>query len=158
MTKVRLSASILEYHLAMVELVDQVGEEYTITGVNYEDIQDLRPPREDPLEFGTPGLLLPPKIELIPPELYLVDGRRDGIIHIHTSEYFGVMGVYVIPEDDQGNQMESDYAYQNQLMRNLWGYIPSSTLVSGTTITVHAIAMDHLGGVGIHIEHETVRS
>ena len=158
MTKVRLSPSILEYHLAMIALVDQVCEEYTITGVHYEDIEDLRPPREDPLEFGTPGLLLPPKIELLLPDLYLVDGRLDGAIHIQTSEYFGVMSVFVVLEDDQGNQIESDYAFENESVRNHWCYIPSSTLGSSTTVTVRAIAMDALGGVGIHIEHETVRS
>ena len=158
MTKVRLSPSVIEYHLSMIELVDEVCEEYTITGVHYEDIEDLRPPREDPLEFGTPGLLLPPKIEMLLTDLHLVDGRLDGFIDIHTSEYFGVMSVYVILEDDQGNQIESDYAFENELMRNHWFYTPSSALGSGKSITVRAIVMDPLGGVGIHVEHEIVRS
>ena len=156
MIKVRLSPSILEYQLAMAELVDEVSNEYTITGVDYEDIQDFRPPREDFPEFGTPGLLLPPKIEMLLPDFTLEDGRLDGIIHIHTSEYFGVMSVYVVLEDDQGNQIESDYAMENELMRNHWCYIPSSTLVSGASVTVRAIAIDPLGGVGIHIESVTI--
>ena len=156
MTKVILSPSVIYYCQAMAELVDEVCEEFTITGVDYVDVEDLRPPREDFLEFGAPGLLLPPKIEMVLPDICLAEGCLDGVIDIQTSEYFGVMSVYVTLEDDQGNHIESDYAQENDLLQNHWGYIPSSPLPSGTTVTVRVIAMDQLGGVGIHSESVTV--
>jgi hypothetical protein len=66
------------------------------------------------------------------------------------------MSVYVILEDDHGNPIESDYAIDNDVVANHWGYFPSAALPSGTTVIVRAIAMDRLGGVGIQTERVTV--
>ena len=85
-----------------------------------------------------------------------MDSHLDGLVQINTSEYFGVMSVYVVLEDDQGNPIESDYAFENELMRNHWCYVPSASLPSGTTVTIRVIAMDQLGGVGIQSESVTV--
>jgi hypothetical protein len=156
MTKVRMSPSVLLYRQAMAELVNQVCEEKLIVNAGRERMEGLLPDRTDTLEFWTPGLLRAPKIELLWPEIRLKDGHLDGIIQIHTSEYYGVMNVYVILEDDRGNHIESDYAMDNQVVENHWGYIPSAPLASGTTVVVRAIAMDRLGGVGIQTESITV--
>ena len=105
------------------------------------------------------GVLEPPRIESIFTDIRLRDGRLDGVIQIHTSDDFGVMDIFVTLRDDQGNHLESDYAMQNPYYEDHWGYIPSASLPSGTTVIVQAMAMDSLGGVGIQTEHadSTVR-
>jgi hypothetical protein len=86
----------------------------------------------------------------------LKDGHLDGLIQISTSEYFGVMNVYVILEDNQAHHIESAYTMDNDIVENHWGYVPSAPLPSATTVIVHAIAMDRLGGIGIRTERITV--
>lgn len=156
MTRVILSASVLQFRQSMAELVQQVCDEHALAGVGRQWDKELEPDRTDVIELGMPGLLRPPKIEMVWPSLRLKDGNLDGIIQIHTSEYFGVMNVYVILEDEEGNRIESDYALDNDDVENHWGYIASSPVSPGTTIAVRAIAIDRLGGIAIHTEKVTV--
>ena len=156
MTKVRVTPSILLYRQAMADLVDRVCEQDRIASEGCEDIEQLDPTRKDILELWTPGLLFPPQVEGLCPELWLEDGRLHGIILISTSEYFGVMNVYVTLEDEQGNRLESGYAVDNDVMKNYWGYIPSAPAHSGMAVIVRAIVRDRLGGVGIKTERTTV--
>jgi hypothetical protein len=65
-------------------------------------------------------------IGLLWPDISVKHGHLDGLILISTSEYFGVMNVYVTLEDEQGNHIESDYA------------------------------LDRLGGVAVRTERVTV--
>jgi hypothetical protein len=121
--------------LTYSQLVDEVGEkekaEKNIIGVDYESLLDLGAIRMDIPELGVPGLLRPPRVELICPDIVLVDGHLDGIMQVNTSENFGVLDVYVILEDDQGNPIESDYAMENDYVENHWGYIPFAPLPPG---------------------------
>jgi hypothetical protein len=96
-----------------------------------------------------------PRIEMLSPDISLVDGRLDGIIQINTSEDYGVMIVYVSLKDDRDNRIESDYALACDGMENIWGYFPSA-VSPGTTVIVRAIAMGPLGGVGVQTESITV--
>jgi hypothetical protein len=154
MAKVLLTPSVLEYRCAMAALVEELCEENSKD--MRESIEEFGPAATEVVEFWTPGLLRPPKIESLWPDLWLEDGHLDGIIQINTSEYFGVMNVYVTLEDDQGNRLESDYALDNDVMKNYWGYFPSAPAHYGMTVIVRAIAMDRLGGVGIRTERVTV--
>jgi len=158
MTKVRMSPLLLEYREAMAELVNEVREENILISADAgrASIEDFGPPPTEVAELWVPGLLRPPKIESLWPDIKLKHGHLDGIIQVNTSEYFGVMNVYIILEDDQGNHIESDYAMENEYVENHWGYIPSAPLPSGTTVVVRAIALDKLGGIGIHAERITV--
>jgi hypothetical protein len=140
----------------MAELVDQLCEENILIGMNRESIEDFGAPRTDVPELWVPGLLRPPRIECLWLDIWLKDGHLDGLIQISTSEYFGVMNVYVILEDDQGNRIESDHAMDNDVVENHWGYVPSASLPSGTTVIGRAIAIDQLGGIGIQTERVTV--
>ncbi|MGZ9235567.1 MAG: hypothetical protein ACXW4E_08585 [Anaerolineales bacterium] len=156
MTKVRLSTSILEFRQGMAELVNEVCEENAIPEEERETDPDFIIPRTEVAELGIPGLLRPPKVEMIWPDLYLRNGHLDGITQIHTSEYFGVMDVYVTLEDDQGNHIEGDFAMENEYVKNHWGYIASAAVSPGTTIIMRVIALDCLGGVAIQQETVTV--
>jgi hypothetical protein len=154
MTKVILIPSILEYRCAMAALVEEICEENA--GDPRESIEDFGPAATEVVELWTPGLLRPPKIESLFLDLELKDGHLDGLILISTSENFGVMNVYVTLEDEQGNRLESDYALDNDLVKNYWCYVPSAPAHLGMTVIVRAIAMDRLGGIGISTERVTV--
>jgi hypothetical protein len=103
-----------------------------------------------------PGLLAHLRVEMIWPKIELKDGHLDGLILIHTSEYYGVMNVYVTLEDEQGNRIESDYALDTDAVENYWAYFPAATAAPGTTIIVRAVALDCLGAVGMHSERVSV--
>jgi hypothetical protein len=143
----------------MAELVNQVCEENRIAKLGRPDIEDFGPANTNVAELWVPGLLRPPRIESLFLDMSWKDGHLDGQIFISTSEYFGVMNVFVAIEDEQGNPIESDYAVDtNGEVENFWGYAPSAPLPCGTTIVVRAIAMDALGGVGIQTERIMVKS
>jgi hypothetical protein len=152
MTKVILSRSLFEYRQAMAELVNQVCQENRIIAADRPSIEDFGPEPTNGPELGVPGLLRPPRIESLWPDICLKDGHLDGIIQISTSEYFGVMNVYVSLKDDRGNHLESDYALDNEIVQNHWGYFASAPASPGTTIVVHAIAIDRLGGIAIQTD------
>jgi hypothetical protein len=158
MTKVIISQSLFEYQQAMAELLEQVSRETSPIGsVNRQETQELLSPRTEVLELCMPGLLAHPRVEMLWPDLWLKEGHLDGIIQIHTSEYYGVTNVYVTLDDEQGNRIESGgYAMDNEHLENHWGYIPSTPAVPGTTIVVRAVAMDCLGGVSTQTERVTV--
>jgi len=157
MTKVRLTPSVRLYRQAMAERVEQVCQETAPIGsLARQKTKELLSPRTDITELSIPGLLAHPRVERIWPDIRVEDGHLDGIIQINTSEYYGIRSVYVTLEDEQGNRLESDYALDNDAMKNHWGYFPSARAAPGTTIVVRAVAMDSLGGVGIHSERVTV--
>ncbi|HSK67318.1 MAG TPA: hypothetical protein VK888_10335 [Anaerolineales bacterium] len=157
MTRVILSLSVLEYCEAMAELVREVCEKPTITGVApRRRREEWIPARKDLPAFRLDGLLGPPRIEMIVPCLFAAEEQVDGIIEIIASGAYGVMNVYVILEDDQGNQMESGFALKDKVEEDEWFYFPSVSLRSGASVTVRAMAMDPLGGVGIQDENVTV--
>lgn len=155
-TKVILSSSVLEFRQAMADLVQQVCDEHALAAVDHDWDPELEPDRTDVVELGIPGLLRPPKIEMVWPDLRLKDGCLDGMIQIHTSEYFGVVNVYVTVENEQGNHLESGYALDNDDVENHWGYFASAPASPGTTILVRVLAQDKLGGIAIHTEKVTV--
>lgn len=78
------------------------------------------------------------------------------LILIQTTECYRITSVYVHLEDDQGNPIESGYAFDNPIMENHWGYVPTAAVSPGTTVVVRAIAMDQLGGLGMKTERVTV--
>jgi hypothetical protein len=157
MTRVLLSLPVLEYCEAMAELVREVREKPIITGVAPRSRrEELIPPRKDLPAFRLDGLLQPPRIEMIVPCLFPAEDQVDGIIQIIASGAYGVMNVYVILEDDQGKQMESGFALKDEVEEDEWFYFPSVSLSSGASVTVRAIAMDPLGGVGIQDEKITI--
>jgi hypothetical protein len=80
----------------------------------------------------------------------------DNIIQITASGEYGVMNVYVTLEDDRGKQIESGFAMRDEVEQDDWFYFPSASFRSGASLTVRAIAMDPLGGIGIQDENVTV--
>jgi hypothetical protein len=157
MTRVLLSLSVLDYCEAMAELVREVCERPTITGVSPRNRRkELFPARKDLPAFQLDGLLKPPRIEALDPYLFPAEDQVDGMIQITTSGEYGVMNVYVTLADDQGKQIESGFALRDEVEEDDWYYFPSAALRSGASVTVRAIAMDPLGGVGIQNETVTV--
>jgi hypothetical protein len=157
MTRVYLSIPVLEYCEAMAELVREVCEKPAITGVDPRSRRkELIPARKDLRAFRLDGLLQPPRIETLDPFLFPPEDQVDGIIQITASGDYGVMNVYVILEDAQGKQLESGFALRDEVEQDDWYYFPSASLGSGAAVTVRAMAMDPLGGVGIQDENVTV--
>ena len=157
MTRVILSLSVVEYCEAMAELLREICERPAITGVDSRSRRkDLSPARKDLPAFRLDGLLQPPRIEALDPCLFPAEDQVDGIIQITTSGDYGVVCVYVTLEDDRGKQIESGFALRDEVEQDEWFYFPSASLHSKASVTIRAIAMDPLGGVGIQDEHVTV--
>lgn len=158
MTRLILSLSVLEYRQAMAELIHEISHEPTITGVDPEiKRKHVFPVRKEMPAFCMTGLLKPPRIEALDLScLFLADGHLDGVVQISTSCEYAIVNVYVVLEDDHGNQMESGFAIREDVWEDYWGYMPSASLPSGASVTVRAIVMDALGGVGIQNEKITI--
>jgi hypothetical protein len=152
-----MSIYMLEYCEGMAELVREVCEKPTITGVAPRSRdQELLPARKELPAFRLDGLLRPPRIEALEPFLFPAEDQVDSIIHITASGDYGVMNVYVTLEDDRGKQIESGFALPDEVEEDDWFYFPSASFASGACVTVRAIAMDPLGGIGIQDENVMV--
>jgi hypothetical protein len=98
---------------------------------------------------STAGLLKPPRIEDLDPEAWIRDGQLNVLIQVWTSGDFGILGVYVTIRDAEGNIIESGYALQNEIYMNHWGYIIEVDAGDYRTLTVQALVLDRLGGIGL---------
>ena len=157
MTRVILSQSMLDYRQGMAELVREVCEKPTITGVNPRSRgRELFPAQKELPAFRLEGLLHPPDIGTLDPYMFPAEDEVDGIIHITTSGDYGIVNVYVTLQDDRGKQIESGFALRDHVEEDDWFYFPSASLRSGASVTVRAIAMDPLGGVGTRDKTVTV--
>ena len=146
-TKVRISPSLLDYRQGMAELVRQVVKEKFIAGVK-------------PSFAGEPSwipsdLLPPPKIEVL--NLGYFTAGIDNIILIETSDDFGIINLFLIFKDENGNLIESGNAFDCPDEANHWVYITSVPVAAGTSVTVQAVATDQLGGVSTRSERTIVR-
>jgi hypothetical protein len=157
MTRVILSVDVLEYRQAMAALVDEVCQKNRMIGVDPECRRnELLPLRKELSAFWLDGLLRPPRIEALNPYLFPPEDQVDGIIQITASGDYGVINVYVTLEDDRGKQIESGFALKDKVEKDDWFYFPCASPPSGTSVTVRAIAMDPLGGIGTQNENITV--
>jgi len=107
---------------------------------------------EPPL--AQPDLLHPPKIERLDLEFY--DGRVKDLISIYTSDDFGIVNLYLIFRDEQGNLIERGNATEWPDEPNRWGYLTRAAVPSGRSVNVHAAAMDSLGAVGALSQSKTI--
>jgi hypothetical protein len=152
-TKVRVSPSLHEYFETMAHWVNEARAEKLRAAANTFKV----PFR---VRTGIPGpekagLLTAPRIEMLDAEIYLRDGETDGLIMINASDVFGIEYIYVTLRDVAGNLLESGYAMFTECEGH-WGYIPTEPLTMGTSLTVRAVAVDALGGMGIAQETVTV--
>jgi hypothetical protein len=155
-TRVRLSPSLLEYRQAMAELVDEAREEVLLIAAGFDDTIEPIPRRPDIPAPATAGLLQSPRIESLWPELWIRDGRADGLIQINTSDGFGILYIYITLRDQAGSLLESGYAMFDEFCEGHWGYIPEVDLPAGTSVVVRALAVDALGAMGMAQEMVTV--
>jgi hypothetical protein len=151
-TKVRISPLLLDYRQMMEQWVDEARDEKLRVAALAEIILEPFPCVDIP-DSEQAGLLRPPRIESLWPELYLRNGETHGLIQINTSDVFGIACIYVTLRDQAGNLLERGYAMRVQTCETHWGYIPDVALRAGTTVVVRAVAMDSLGGLSI--AHET---
>jgi hypothetical protein len=157
MTRVFMSLSVLDYCEGMAELVREVCKKPTITGVDPRPRKrGLSPTRKDLPAFRLDGLLKSPGVEALEPYLFPVEDKAESIIYIATWGDYGVIHVYVTLEDEWGEQIESGFALRDEVEQDEWFYFPSASLHSGASVTVRAIAMDPLGGLGTRDENVTV--
>jgi hypothetical protein len=137
----------------MAELVNEVCDENKVRGAEPRSIKKgLFLPRKDPAALHLSGLLTSPKIEVLDPWLFPADDQVESIIQITVLADYGLASVYVTLEDERGGKIEGGFALQDETAEDDWYYFPSASLSAGASVTVRAIAMDPLGGVGIQIE------
>lgn len=151
-----MSVFMLDYCEGMAELVREVCEKPTISGLEPRSRREFFPLRKEPSAFCLDRLLNPPRIEAFTPCLFPAEDNVPGIIQITAAGEYGVVNVYVTLEDERGKQIESGFALQDEVEQDDWYYFPSASFRSGAPVTVRAIAMDPLGGVGSQDENVTV--
>src|ERR1044072_9197044 len=89
------------------------------------------------------GLLMPPQIDILLPEFYyLDDGEIEGIVHLNTSDLFGIAYIHLTLTDETGNLLEKGYALRDEDCLGLWAYPPRVAPPLGTTVFVRAILGD----------------
>jgi len=93
LSKVFVDESILDYQWEMAEIVGRIIKQKFIAGVKSGSV--VEPP------LAQADLLPPPKIERLDLEFY--DGRVKDFISIYTSDDFGIVNLYLIFRDEQGN-------------------------------------------------------
>jgi len=148
-TKVRLSPDLLDYRRSMAGVVHEARQERLRLAATFDSSIEPYPLYPDITPTDQAGLLTPPRIASLWPDIYLRNGETDGLIQINTSDVFGVVYVYITLKDEDGNPLESGDAMRNEFCEGHWGYIPSVPLTAGTTVIVRALAVDALGGMGI---------
>jgi hypothetical protein len=137
--------------------VDEAREERLRIAVNFDASLPPCPRRLDIPAPDKAGLLFPPRIEMLWPDLFLRGDKMDGLIQVNTSDVFGIVHIYMTLRDEAGTLLESGLAMHDETCEGYWGYIPSVNLPAGTSVIVRAVAMDELGGMGIASEKVTVR-
>jgi hypothetical protein len=152
-TKVRVSRSLLSYCQEMAHRVDEARDEKIRVSANTFKVPF--PVRKDIPAPERAGLLTAPRIEMLDAEIYLRDGETDVLILINVSDVFGIEYIYVTLRDNAENLLESGYAMFAECEGH-WAYIPCEPLTIGTSVTVRAVAVDALGGLGIAQETVTI--
>ena len=152
-TKVKVSPSLLAYHQEMAQWVDEARDEKLRVSANTFKVPF--PVRKDIPAPERAGLLTAPRIEMLDAEIWLRDGETDGLIMINASDVFGIEYIHVTLRDDAENLLESGYAMFAECEGH-WGYIPCEPVTIGTSVTVRAVAVDALGGLGLAQETVTV--
>jgi hypothetical protein len=146
MTKLLFSEYSLLYQMEMGELVRKVVKEKFIAGVKSGG-------QGEPAWI--PADLLPaPKVESFDFSIY--EGDENDLIWLNTSDDFGIYSVYVVIKDGKGKLIEKGEAYAWPDEPNRWGYLATACVPDGTTVTVQALVVDTLGGVGSRSERITV--
>ncbi len=155
-TILRVSPFLQEYCQTMAQWVNEAREEKLWITEKAEINLDPVPMRRDIAAPEKAGLLTPARIELLWPEIYVRNGETDGLIMINTSDVFGIEYIYVTLRDEAGNLLESGYARRTGVCGH-WGYPFCADLTVSTAVTVRAVAVDSLGGMGVAYEKCTVQ-
>jgi hypothetical protein len=149
-TKVRVPPSLFDYWQEMAQDVNDLRNEKLRIAARTETNLE---PFTGEMYISAPevaGLLTPPWIETLLPDFYLLDdGEIEGIIHIVTSDLFGIASMAVTIRDEAGNLLERGDAMLDENWPGLWTYLPSLAPVVGTSVVVRAVAGDALGGMNI---------
>lgn len=154
-TKVRISPSLLDYCQVMTEWANEARDEKLRVSTTNFKVESF-PLRKDISVSMQAGLLTPPQIVMLGPELEVRNGETDGLILINTSDEFGIEYIYVTLRDEAGNLLEYGYAMFTGCEGH-WGYIPCEPLTAGMVVIVRAVAVDTLGGMGVAYEKCTVQ-
>ena len=99
-------------------------------------------------EFDTRG------IEHIDLEIY--EGKVHDLIMFIVSEEFGLSNVRMILTDEDGKVIESGKAFVCMDQPDLWHCFTTASVSSGTSVTVQAIAIDRLFGIGTWSETKII--
>jgi len=147
-TKVKTSPTLLSYCQEMAQIVNDVRDEKLRIAEGVE--HDVEPFAHQMELQGSDkaGLLMPPRIEILLPEFYLMEGGEiEGIINITTSDYFGISSLGVATRDETGNLLESGEALRDETWLGLWTYLPKIAPAVNTSMIVRVVASDVLGGL-----------
>src|ERR1044071_4181969 len=108
-TNVLLTRSLLDYRQEMAQLVHEARDERLRIAANFDESLPPCPRRLDIHASDQAGLLFPPRIEMLWPDLFRRGDQMDGLIQINTSDVFGIVDIHVTLWDEAGTLLESGY-------------------------------------------------
>ena len=82
-------------------------------------------------------------------DLFEYHGQTGDVIHVMASDDFGVENVHVSIFNGQGETIESGSATETEAGSGHWFYTATSTLFTGTEITIRAVATDRPCGTAV---------
>lgn len=155
-TKVRVSPFLHDYCQEMAQRVNDARDEKLRIAARMKINLEPCTEQMDMPVFETAGLLMPPRIETLLPTFYWQGGKIESIIHMITSDFFGIVDLHVTLRDEAGNLLERGPAMRDPIYLGYWAYLPRLVPAAGTTVIVRAVAADALGGVSIAQETVTL--
>jgi hypothetical protein len=96
------------------------------------------------------GLLKPPSIEIVILDKFMDKGGKiKDFIQFWTWGDFGPLAVLVTLLDEQGQVIESQYAFPNEELLHCWAYVIEIESGNCRSLTIQAMVFDRLGGMGM---------
>lgn len=149
-TKVKVSPLLLDYQSTMAQWLEEAREEKLKYAAQTEENLEPFDNQVQIPAFEQAGLLTPPQIECVTPNFYWREGGGiEGIIHVITSDVYGIVSISLTLRDEAGNLLESGQAMRDEQWVGYWSYLPRLTPTVGTSVIVRAVAADALGGLSI---------
>lgn len=146
MTIVHMNSDLLAYQEEMKNMLRQIIQQNFIAGVQEAGRGEL--------PFVSEKLLPSPQILAISLEQY--EGHAHDFIGIVALHDFGIHAMDITIQDDQGNLIERGPVIPYPDDPELWEYVPTACVPSGTFVIVQVVATDCMGGVAVSREYKTI--
>ena len=156
-TKVKVSPLLLDYQSTMAQWLEEAREEKLKYAAQTEENLEPFDNQVQIPAFEQAGLFTPPQIECVTPNFYWREGGGiEGIIHVITSDVYGIVSISLNPPGSGGKSSGKRAGDAGRAVGRLLVLPPRPTPTVGTSVIVRAVAADALGGMSIAEEELAV--